>query len=74
MPRDEALQNPDLFSLRNVLPPEVTELRIVEIEGFDIKACGGCHVKNIAEIKGLEFIGAENKGKSNRRISFRLRE
>jgi len=70
--RGEAFKNPDLFSLRDVLPPEVKELRIVEIEGFDIKACGGTHVANTKEVGRFEFIDAENKGKNNRRVYFRI--
>ena len=70
--REEAFRNPDLFSLRDVLPPEVKELRIVEIEGFDIKACGGTHVANTKEVGRFEFIDAENKGKNNRRVYFRI--
>jgi misacylated tRNA(Ala) deacylase len=72
MEREEAFKNPELFGLKNVLPPEVKELRLVELEGFDIKACGGTHIANTSEIKGIEFISAENKGKSNRRIYFKL--
>src|SRR3989338_209176 len=70
--REEAFKNPDLFSLKNILPPEVKELRIVEIEGFDIKACGGTHVANTKEVGRFEFIDAENKGKNNRRVYFRI--
>src|SRR3989338_2973164 len=70
--REEAFKNPDLFSLRDVLPPDVKELMIVEIEGFDIKACGGTHVANTREVGRFEFIDAENKGKSNRRVYFRI--
>src|SRR3989338_595624 len=70
--REEAFRNPDLFSLRDVLPPDVKELRIVEIEGFYIKACGGTHVANTKEVGRFEFIDAENKGKNNRRVYFRI--
>lgn len=70
--REEAFKNPDLFSLRDVLPPEVKELRIVDIVGFDIKACGGTHVANTKEVGRFEFIDAENKGKNNRRVYFRI--
>ncbi|MBI2046748.1 alanyl-tRNA editing protein [Candidatus Pacearchaeota archaeon] len=72
--REEAFKNPGLFSLKGVLPPEVKELRIVEIEGFDIKACGGTHVANTKEVGRFEFIDAENKGKNNRRVYFRLND
>ncbi len=70
--REEAFKNSDLFSLRDVLPPDVKELRIVEIAGFDIKACGGTHVANTGEVGRFEFIDAENKGKNNRRVYFRI--
>jgi misacylated tRNA(Ala) deacylase len=72
--REEAFKDPELFSLKNALPPEVKDLRIVNIEGFDKKACGGTHVRNIGEIGRIEIIGAENKGKNNRRVYFRLAE
>jgi misacylated tRNA(Ala) deacylase len=67
---EEALNNPDFFSLKNKLPPEVKKLRIVEIQGFDTKACGGTHVKNVKEIGKIEFLKAENKDKNNRRLYF----
>lgn len=72
LPSIEAFKRPELFSLKNVLPPNVTELRIVEIVGFDIGACGGTHVNNTFEIGNINFLKAENKGKNNRRISYYL--
>jgi misacylated tRNA(Ala) deacylase len=73
MPREEAFKIPTITKLANILPPEVKELRIVEIEGFDIQACGGTHVKSTKEVGELEIIGAENKGKNNRRVYYRLK-
>jgi len=70
MKREEALNNPDLFSLKNVVPPDENELRIVEIGDFDVQACGGCHVDNTSEIGKLKFLKAQNKGKNNRRVYF----
>lgn len=70
MPRDEALQMPELFSLKNVLPPNVEELRIVEIVGFERAACGGTHVNNTSEIGTVKFTEIANKGKNNRRVYF----
>jgi len=72
MPREEALALPGMVKLAGALPPEVTELRIVTIGDIDRQADGGVHVKNTSEIGKLVFIGAENKGKSNRRITFTL--
>ncbi|MBW2971280.1 alanyl-tRNA editing protein AlaX, partial [Candidatus Woesearchaeota archaeon] len=34
--------------------------------------CGGTHLDNIGEIKGIEYVKAENKGKNNRRIYYKL--
>ena len=72
MPMEEAKQDPNLFKLASVLPPSVKQLRIVEIEGFDKQADGGTHVKSLSEVGELEFIKAENKGKNNRRVYFKL--
>jgi Ser-tRNA(Ala) deacylase AlaX len=54
------------------LPPNLEKIRIVEIEGIDIQADGGTHVKNLREIGRIETLKLENKGKNNRRIYFRL--
>ncbi len=53
---------------------EVKEVRLVEIENFCKEACGGTHVKNTSEVKGIKFSGAKNKGKNNRRVEFTLTE
>ena len=52
------------------MPPEVEILRIVEIEGIDMQADGGCHVRSLKEIGTIELLGLENKGKNNRRVYF----
>ncbi|MBN1644963.1 alanyl-tRNA editing protein [Candidatus Woesearchaeota archaeon] len=72
-PREEVMKIPSITKLANVLPPAVKELRIVEIEGFDIQADGGTHVKTTKEVGEIEIISAENKGKNNRRVYFRLK-
>jgi len=73
LPREEAMKIPSITKLANVLPPAVKELRIVEIEGFDIQADGGTHVKSTKEVGSLEIVNAENKGKNNRRVYFALK-
>jgi len=72
LPREEAMKIENVTKLANALPPKVKELRIVEIEGFDMQADGGTHVKSTKEIGKIEFLKAENKGKDNRRVYFRL--
>lgn len=71
--RGEALKNPEFAKLAKGLP-NLDKLRIVEIEGIDKQADGGCHVNNLREIGKIEFIKAENKGKLNRRIYFTLKD
>ena len=72
LPRDEAMRIPGVVKLAAALPPDVEMLRIVEIEGVDVQADGGCHVGNLKEVGGIEFIKAQNKGKNNRRVYFKL--
>lgn len=72
--REEAFKIPGLVKLRKMLPESLKTIRVVRIEGLDEQACGGTHLKNISEIKGIEVLSCENKGKSNRRVYFRLKE
>ena len=72
LPREEALKIPGMVKLAAAVPPQVANLRIVEIGDVDTQADGGTHVKNTAEIGQIEIIKLDNKGKSNRRIYFRL--
>tara|TARA_Y100000310_G_scaffold112450_1_gene110927 strand:- start:1379 stop:2089 length:711 start_codon:yes stop_codon:yes gene_type:complete len=74
MKREEALKIPDMVKLANKMPPDVETLRIVEIEGIDKQADGGCHVKNILEIGKIEIVKVENKGKSNRRVYYMVKD
>ena len=74
MKKEEALKIPDMVKLANKMPPDVDELRIVEIENIDKQADGGCHVKNLKEIGKIEIIKVENKGKNNRRVYYTVRE
>lgn len=73
MKREEALKIPDMVKLANKMPPEVETLRIVEIEGIDRQADGGCHVKSLKEIGAIGLVKLENKGKNNRRVYFDVR-
>ena len=68
------MKMPDVVKLAKALPPQVSELRIVEIEGVDKQADGGTHVKTLKEIGRIEFLKAENKGKNNRRIYYTLKD
>ncbi|MBI4451088.1 alanyl-tRNA editing protein [Candidatus Woesearchaeota archaeon] len=70
MPRVEAMKIPDVVKLANALPPDVHTLRIVEIQGVDVQADGGTHVRNTAEVGTITVVKTENKGKNNRRVYF----
>ncbi len=70
--REEAEKTDGLSKLAKGLPSGINEIRIVDIVGIDRQADGGTHVKNTREIGGVEFVKCENKGKSNRRVYFRL--
>jgi len=72
LPREQALLLPGMVKLAGALPPEVKELRIVKIGDVDEQADGGVHVKNTSEIGKIVFLSAENKGKSNRRVYFKV--
>ncbi len=68
--REQALQIPGVVKLANAMPPEIKELRIVEIPGIDLQADGGTQVKNTREIGKIVLLSVENRGKNNRRIYY----
>jgi len=61
-----------LTTLAKGFSEEITEIRLVEIKGVTIEACGGTHLQNTGEIKGVKIEKLQNKGKSNRRMYFTL--
>jgi len=71
--REEAEQKLSrLTTLAKGFPPEIKEVRLVEIENFTIEGCGGTHLSSTGEIKGIKIAKLENKGKDNRRMYFEL--
>ncbi len=74
LPREEALENPDLIRTQvNLVPERVKTVRIVEIEGLDTQADGGTHVTNTEEVGEVEITGHKSKGRQNKRVEFVLR-
>jgi misacylated tRNA(Ala) deacylase len=71
--REDAMKIPKITKLANVLPPNLPELRIVEIVGFDLQADGGTHVKSLSEIGEIVLEDIVNKGKNNRRVYYSLK-
>ena len=72
LPREEAMKIPGVIKMAGAFPPDLPSLRIVEIAGVDKQADGGTHVKNLREVGQVVLLRTENKGKSNRRIYFKL--
>jgi misacylated tRNA(Ala) deacylase len=70
----EEFERSDLTRLaRDLLPAGITEVRVIEIEGYDAQADGGTHVANTSEIGRLVVTKTENKGRLNRRLEIALR-
>jgi misacylated tRNA(Ala) deacylase len=70
---DELDRNPALVRTMSVAPPRTRgQVRLVEITGIDLQACGGTHVASTGEIGRVEVAKIENKGKQNRRFTVRL--
>jgi misacylated tRNA(Ala) deacylase len=75
LPYDEAFAIPDIIrTATNLLPPGLTEVRIVDIVGLDTQADGGTHVASTKQIGLIEIVKIENKGKGFRRLRIRLPE
>ena len=59
----------------DLLPSFINDLRVITIgDQQDLCPCAGTHVRNISEIKGLEFIGKKSKGKGTQRVTYQLTE
>jgi len=75
LPREEAFRIPDLIRTKiNLLPPQILEVRTVEIEGLDLQADGGTHVANTREVGRIRVTGYKSKGRINKRIELALEE
>ena len=72
--RQDAFKIPQVSKLAKGLPDFIENIRLVKIGDFDIQADGGTHVNSTKEIGTLEFINAENKGKNNRRLYYKIKD
>jgi misacylated tRNA(Ala) deacylase len=73
LPREEAFQIPDLIRTNiNLLPPHITEVRVVDIVGIDQQADGGLHVPNARDVGRIRITKTENKGRINKRLEIVL--
>ena len=73
LPREEAFKIPDLIRTKiNLLPEGIKEVRTIEIDGLDLQADGGTHVKNTSEVGKIHVANYKSKGKINKRIYLEL--
>lgn len=64
---------PELVKTMWVRPPRGSgRIRLVEIEGVDLQACGGTHVARTGEIGRIRITRIEKKGRQNRRIAIAI--
>ena len=73
LPRDEAFALPDIIrTATNLVPPEIKEVRIIDIVGLDQQADGGTHVASTRQVGRIEVVKIESKGKGFRRLRIRI--
>jgi misacylated tRNA(Ala) deacylase len=73
LPRDEAFALPDIIrTATNLIPPEVKDVRIIDIVGLDQQADSGTHVASTRQVGRIEVVKIENKGKGFRRLRIRV--
>jgi misacylated tRNA(Ala) deacylase len=73
LPRADALAIPDIIrTATNLIPPDVPDVRIIDIVGLDQQADGGTHVGSTSQVGTIEVVKIENKGKGFRRLRIRI--
>ena len=73
--REEADLVPNLIRTKiNLLPPNIQEIRTIDITGLDLQADGGTHVANTREVGVIKVVGHESKGRINKRIRIALED
>jgi misacylated tRNA(Ala) deacylase len=67
-------EHPELVKTMSVAPPRGEgRVRLLEIPGVDLQACGGTHVKSTAEIGAVEVVRIRSEGRRNKRVTLALR-
>jgi len=65
---------PELVKTMSVAPPRGEgRVRLMEIPGIDLQACGGTHVRNTADVGRLAVARIRSEGKRNKRVTLELR-
>ncbi len=72
---EELVARPELVKTMSVAPPRgAGRVRLVEIPGVDLQACGGTHVRNTREIGPLVVARIRSEGKRNKRVTLVFRD
>jgi misacylated tRNA(Ala) deacylase len=67
---EELEARPELVKTMSVAPPRgAGRVRLMEIPGVDLQACGGTHVANTREIGRLAVIRIRSEGRRNKRVT-----
>ena len=73
LPREQAFALPDIIrTATNLVPPEVENVRIIDIVGLDQQADGGTHVASTRQVGRIQVVKVENKGKGFRRLRIQI--
>jgi misacylated tRNA(Ala) deacylase len=70
---EELAASPELVKTMSVRPPVgAGRVRLIEVSGLDLQACGGTHVARTGEIGTVAVRKIESKGRQNRRVALEL--
>ena len=72
--RGRLVSDPKVRVSLDRLPPHITKLRVVEIDGFDICPCAGTHVRSLGELSPIEIGRAKSKGRGRIRVEYWFKE
>jgi misacylated tRNA(Ala) deacylase len=73
LPRAQAFELPDIIrTATNLVPPDVADVRIIDIVGLDQQADGGTHVASTKHIGRIDVVKIENKGRGFRRLRIQV--
>jgi misacylated tRNA(Ala) deacylase len=71
--RNAADEDPALIRTKvNLLPADITEVRVVDIDGLDRQADGGTHVDSTGEVGRIRIVNYKSKGRANKRLEIEL--
>lgn len=75
MERAELEAMPELVRANlELLPPSVTQLRVIAIGEIDLCPCAGTHVRSLKEIGQVRFTKRDNKGAGKQRLTYLLED